>query len=216
MKIAAILFLTLLFNVFVVLGAKQAKPQAGCLADPGLEMFCTESASDLSKLFDDIIATTPNKRPQPAVHGAANRQDSRDLVTRGIYDDIKNYFKIYWSNIKLIAQGHFGEGIFNQLKNAGSWCDKDDWYVKAIKKALAAATLGKFNIICDCLYPVIKVADTYDSLVCKVNTKVLDDAIKGCGKNTSEQIQKVLEEQLNDWNAESGKACKKQKKPKKH
>jgi len=167
-----------------------------CLADSDCAFFCNDSMDDLNKMFDNAVdgipAEDPNATPQ-----SPHRRSYLYLRKREEcgFTAIKNYFKTYWDNLKLIFQGNFGEGIFNQLKNSGSWCESTCWYAKTVKIALKAATLGRSDRICDCVYPVIKLYDTYDKLSCGVDTQAVDEVIKGCvgklGKTMKTQLKKA-------------------------
>ncbi len=98
----------------------------------------------------------------------------------------------YWHNLKLIFSGKFGEGIFNQLKNSGSWCEKDNWIVKAVKAAINAMSGGALTGICDCLYPIIKKYPTYQDLFHDVSGKGFSKVLEQCPANFKDQIKEAI------------------------
>ncbi|KAG0261820.1 hypothetical protein BG011_000651 [Mortierella polycephala] len=173
-----------------------------CVADPDLQFFCDESEVLLDEMIEDMLALVPQDRPkkQHAVQPlagelgttAARRRESQDLVSAENYldffTDVKTYFMNYWKNLKLIFSGRFSEGIFNQLKNSGSWCDNTSWYVKAIKAVINSYSGGALNVICDCVYPMIKKYNSFEELIADADADSLLKVLKQCPAISKEKI----------------------------
>lgn len=169
-----------------------------CLADPGMEMMCDSSQNQLDQLFESVFAKIPHKifkaHQNSGLTSAERRRKNAAALVRqqGLFSDIKEYFVNYWNNLKLIFQGRFGEGIFNQLKNSGSWCEKDNWIVKAIKAGINAISGGALSSICDCVYPVIKNHDNWQQLVAALETHGLFELLGKCTDNLKKHIEDAL------------------------
>ncbi|KAF9936117.1 hypothetical protein BGZ65_002727 [Modicella reniformis] len=173
--------------------------QPPCIADPGMEMFCEKSRAQLNRMIEDVFANVPRKGLKTLQNGITTTSTERNRMNAiaqaqqlGLYTDIKEYFMNYWNNLKLIFQGKFGEGIFNQLKNSGSWCEKDSWVVKAIKAGINLISGGAVTTICDCLYPMIKSYDNYHQIVADVESRGLAAILGKCTSNLKDQIMKAL------------------------
>jgi hypothetical protein len=178
-----------------------------CIADPGMEMFCDPSQKQmkqLNKIFDDVYAKIPSKtlnaHQNAGMTGAERRRMNAIALakTQGLFTDIKDYFVTYWSSLKLIFQGQFGEGIFKQLKNAGSWCEKDNWIVKAIKAGINVLSGGALSSICDCVYPLIKSYDNYHQLVADVEARGLVEILGKC----TDGLRKLIKDALKSFSNE--------------
>ncbi|KAF9352907.1 hypothetical protein BGX34_011909 [Mortierella sp. NVP85] len=169
-----------------------------CIADPGMEIFCDPSRKQLDQIFDDVFAKitykTLNAHQKPGMTSAERRRMNAIALakTQGLFTDIKDYFVTYWDNLKLIFQGHFGEGIFRQLKNAGSWCEKDNWIVKAIKAGINVLSGGALSSICDCVYPMIKSYDNYHQLVADIEARGLVEILGKCTDSLRKHIKDAL------------------------
>ncbi|KAG0371623.1 hypothetical protein BGX24_001408 [Mortierella sp. AD032] len=155
--------------------------------EPGLEMFCSESASQLDAELDAALAELSKK----------SNFSSRDrsypaIVKRGLWDDVTDYFKTYWKALGMIVKGDFGEGIFLQLKNSGSWCNKSSWIVKAVKKVIEKLSGGGLTAICECLVPMVDKYDSFSKLKHGVDSEGFSDVLKGCSSNMRDQIKNAL------------------------
>ncbi|KAF9917226.1 hypothetical protein BX616_001608 [Lobosporangium transversale] len=181
--------------------------KAACVAaDPDLQIFCDEPQAKLNQIIEDIFADIPLTNPgskqdnkmATATVATRRQQQRQNLLLRqnGLFSDIKNYFVSYWENLKLIFQGKFGEGIFNQLKNSGSWCEKDNWIVKAVKAGINAVSGGALTSICECLYPMIRDHKSYQDLAADVFKNGLHNVLNGCSDNFKEQIKKALKKSI--------------------
>ncbi|KAF9902129.1 hypothetical protein EC991_005242, partial [Linnemannia zychae] len=177
-----------------VVGGSTVDDLATC--DPDIEIFCSETndklMADLNKALSEIPPEELNADPAAAAAGPARRRSYPVIVKRNLFTEVGDYFKKYWEALGLIAKGEFGEGIFKQLKNAGSWCNKDDWVVKAVKKVIERLSLGGLTAICECLVPMIDQYESYDKLKEGVNADGLTDVLTGCSKNMRKQIKGAL------------------------
>ncbi|KAG0227118.1 hypothetical protein B0O80DRAFT_465341 [Mortierella sp. GBAus27b] len=181
---------------------KDTVAQVPCVADPGLEMFCDPSShNQLDAMFQSVFDKIPQRvlnsidhRNNRGMTSAERRRQNAVALARqqGIFSDIKSYFVTYWHNLKLIFQGNFSEGIFNQLKNAGSWCEKDSWIVKAIKAGINAISGGALNNICDCVYPMVKNYRNFHELVADLEAHGLTQILGKCTNNLRKQIKGAL------------------------
>ncbi|KAI1313878.1 hypothetical protein EDD11_002413 [Mortierella claussenii] len=166
---------------------------ARCVADPELQFFCEQSQSSLNNMIQDVFANIPKHRP-----GSPRPSNGLDLIRQnGLFADVKHYFVAYWDNLKLIFHGQFGEGIFNQLKNSGSWCEKDNWLVKAAKAGINMLSGGAVTGICECVYPMIRDHKSFKDLTKDVLDNGVQDVLKGCTDNFKKQIKDALKKVLN-------------------
>ncbi|KAF9954842.1 hypothetical protein BGZ72_004242 [Mortierella alpina] len=126
--------------------------------------------------------------------GSTAERRRQGLARRAsIFTEIKDYFVNYWNNLKLILSGNFSEGIFNQLKNSGSWCEKDNWIVKAVKAGINKLSGGALNEICGCLYPMVKNNDNFQGLVSNViGGKGTSDTLQGCSASLKNRIKGAI------------------------
>ncbi|OAQ24992.1 hypothetical protein K457DRAFT_1880007 [Linnemannia elongata AG-77] len=167
--------------------------------DSDLAIFCSETDSQLETDFDTMLAGLPTEDPDAGNADAGNadaaparRRSYPVMVKRDLIDDVKNYFKTYWKALTLIAKGEFGEGIFLQLKNSGSWCENSNWFVKAIKAGISKLSGGGLTAICECLYPMVKQYESYDKLKSDVNANDLTTVLSKCSDNLRKQIKDTL------------------------
>ncbi|KAF9364683.1 hypothetical protein BGX34_000784 [Mortierella sp. NVP85] len=168
--------------------------------DPGMEIFCSDNESALEKMLKDIYAEVP---PPDVPHSnsigtmstAERRKYNAQLMkANGLIADIKKFFSEYVKNLRLIFKGQFGQGIFNQLKSVGAWCEYNHFVVKIIKAGLNAVSGGAVSNICDCLYPMIKSYDSFDDLVADVRKNGLGELLNKCSLNLSLSIQNAIEQ----------------------
>ncbi|KAG0006940.1 hypothetical protein BGZ65_001427 [Modicella reniformis] len=160
--------------------------QPPCIADTGMEMFCDNSMAQLDRIIENVFANVPRKDLKAPQNGRSTtaerrRKNAKALAKQqGLFTDIKTYF------------GKFGEGIFKQLKNAGSWCEKDSWVVKAVKAGINTISGGALSSICECLYPMIKNYDNYHQIVADVESRGLAVILSKCTDNLKSQIKNAL------------------------
>ncbi|KAF9944000.1 hypothetical protein BGZ65_012841, partial [Modicella reniformis] len=135
---------------------KDLRVQVQCRADKGLEIFCNNSDQELDAIIEDVFTNIPRddlsvQRYNGATMTTAERRRMNALVKaqEDLLTEIKNFFVSYWNNLKLIFKGQFGQGIFNQLKNTGAWCEKEDILVKLVKAGINAVSGGALSSICD-------------------------------------------------------------------
>ncbi|KAG0216806.1 hypothetical protein B0O80DRAFT_465429 [Mortierella sp. GBAus27b] len=177
----------------------QAKPiriQVKC--DPGMDIFCDSPQSDLDKMMGDIYSQIPNPQDQfmntAGMTTADRRKNQMNIMKQSnLIEDVKHFFTEYVNNLKLIFQGQFDEGIFNQLKNVGSWCDMDNFVVKIVKAGLNSLSGGAVGNICDCLYPMIKNYNSFDDLVQDVKKNGIGQLLNKCTLNLGINIKDALE-----------------------
>ncbi|KAH7033851.1 hypothetical protein BKA57DRAFT_510585 [Linnemannia elongata] len=159
------------------------------------EIFCDESDvqldNDFDTMFDQLQIPTddPDADTTPA---PARRRSYPVMVKRSIIGDVKSYFKTYWEALGKIFKGEFAEGIFLQMKNSGSWCEKNNWVVKAVKAGIDKLTKGAISGICDCLYPMVKQYESFDKLKADVGNSGLTQVLSKCPDNLRKQIQNSL------------------------
>ncbi|KAF9582744.1 hypothetical protein BGW38_010819 [Lunasporangiospora selenospora] len=221
MKASLFHFLTILVCALAILSVRveaQDDPAPGdvqdseglddytCEADPGFEFLCDDNLTDDEQKFNEIFDNIPKEDPD-APQGQKRRSYPLLFKRDCNLSDVKDYFKAYWDNLKLIFKGQFGLGIFNQLKNSGSWCEKDCWVVKLVLKALAIMSGGRSNLICDCLYPIVKLKDTYDNLACATDTQPVNTIINGCTAKLGKQLKKSLKRQQKVLTSAGKAAC---------
>ncbi|KAF9583691.1 hypothetical protein BGW38_008840 [Lunasporangiospora selenospora] len=182
---------------------KAKKPKA-MVCPPGSEIFCKHQPDDIGRMFENAFVNQLIQRENAARRGGSTADRRRQprpsngiMKQLDIFSDIKSYFVNYWHNIQMIFQGRFGEGIFNQLKNSGSWCEKDNWIVKAVKAVINKLSGGALTVICDCFYPMIKGYDTYQDLFSAVENKGLGEVMGKCSNNMRQQIQEALQKIFN-------------------
>ncbi|KAF9145262.1 hypothetical protein BG015_011949 [Linnemannia schmuckeri] len=169
----------------------ESETQIPC--DLDLEIFCSDPVSQLEADFEQMLTELPTENPDEAATGApARRRSYPAIVKRNLIDDVKNYFKTYWKALGLIVKGEFGEGIFLQLKNSGSWCNNDNWFVKAIKKGIEKLSGGGLTAICECLVPMVDQYESFNKLKEGVGANGLTDVLKGCSENMRKQIKSAL------------------------
>ncbi|KAG0045167.1 hypothetical protein BGZ89_005734 [Linnemannia elongata] len=167
--------------------------------DSELDIFCSETEDQLQTDFDTMLAGLPTEDPDAGNADAGNadaaparRRSYPVMVKRGLIDDVKNYFKTYWKALTLISKGEFGEGIFLQMKNSGSWCENSNWFVKVIKAGISKLSGGGLTAICECLYPMVEKYESYDKLKADVNANDLTAVLSKCSDNLRKQIKNTL------------------------
>ncbi|KAF9930046.1 hypothetical protein BGZ67_006002 [Mortierella alpina] len=194
MKFSLFHFFTLLACVIAVfcVGAEAKKASAACQPGSELELFCTKSSAELDLMLEEIFEAIPFEEPGQEMGTTAERRRQGLARRASIFTEIKDYFMNYWHNLKLIFSGKFGEGIFKQLKNSGSWCEKDNWIVKAVKGAINAMSGGALTGICDCLYPIIKKYDTYQDLFHDISGKGFTKVLEQCPASFKDQIREAI------------------------
>ncbi|KAG0258435.1 hypothetical protein DFQ27_004632 [Actinomortierella ambigua] len=219
MKLSHSHFLILAASLFVTTSVVHA--QEAC--DPPFDIFCTGTDTDVDRMFEQFLATIPdpaNNATSGANNGttgnpknatAANPVHYTHLYRRDgcpapptcpghrskkeLAEDIAAYFKGYVDNIKLIAQGKFDEGIFNQLKNAGRWCDSSSFFVQTVIEGLNVATLGIAARVCDCLYATFKPYENFDQF----KLAILCQGARAFSSNCPHQVlTKIASEALLD------------------
>ncbi|KAF9163509.1 hypothetical protein BGX20_001297 [Mortierella sp. AD010] len=193
MKLSLFHYLALFACAFAVL-CVQADARTNrnkCLAKGDLAVFCGDTDVKFEKMLDSAFSNAIQRR-NGGRRGTTAEQRRQNASSMGIFTDVKDYFVTYWENLKLIFNGNFGEGIFRQLKNAGSWCEKDNWIVKAVKLAINSLSGGALSGICDCLYPVIKSYDNFDKLVADLDYKHIVKMMDKCPKNMRDQVVGAL------------------------
>ncbi|KAG0270937.1 hypothetical protein BGZ95_001347, partial [Linnemannia exigua] len=158
--------------------------------DISLESFCSESESQLDIDFDTMLAELPTEDPDAgATATPALRRSYPVFVKRDLIGDVKLYFKNYYRALGMIVKGDFGEGLFLQLKNSGSWCNHDSSIVKVIKKGIEMLSGGALTAICECLVPMVDQYESYNKLKKDASAT---DILKGCSNNLSKQIKDAL------------------------
>ncbi|KAF9947472.1 hypothetical protein BGZ72_010530 [Mortierella alpina] len=178
--------------VFCV-GAVAKKPSVACQPGSDLELFCTKTSAELDLMLEEVFEAIPFEEPGQEMGTTAERRRQGLARRASIFTEIKDYFMTYWHNVKLIFSGNFSEGIFNQLKNCGSWCEKDNWIVKAVKGAINAMSGGALSGICDCLYPIIKNIDSYTDLVGALSVETFPKFFNQCpDEKFKERIKRAL------------------------
>ncbi|KAF9348752.1 hypothetical protein BGX26_012861 [Mortierella sp. AD094] len=189
MKLSLFHYFALLACAFAVLcvqvDARTDKNK--CLAKGDLKVFCDDTDVQFEKMLDSVFSNAIQKQ-NGGRRGTTAELRRQSHAKMGIFSDIKDYFVTYWESLKLIFTGNFGEGIFKQLKNAGSWCEKDNWIVKAVKLAINSLSGGALSGICDCLYPIIKSYDNFDKLVGDLDYNHLVGMMDKCPKNMKDQL----------------------------
>ncbi|KAK3842413.1 MAG: hypothetical protein J3R72DRAFT_508843 [Linnemannia gamsii] len=128
----------------------------------------------------------------PTASSPARRRSYPAIVKRALWDDVVNYFKNYRKALGMIVKGDFGEGLFQQLKNSGSWCNKSSWIVKAAKKIIEKRSGSGLITICECLVPMIDKHGSFNKLKDGVGAEGLTDVLKGCSDNMRNQIKTAL------------------------
>ncbi|KAG0371624.1 hypothetical protein BGX24_001409 [Mortierella sp. AD032] len=128
----------------------------------------------------------------PAAASPARRRSCPAIVKRALWDDVVNYFKTYRKTLGMVVKGDFGEGVFQQLKNSGSWCNKSSWIVKAVKNIIEKRSGSGLTTICECLVPMIDKHGSFNNLKDDVGAEGLTDALKGCSDNMRNQIKTAL------------------------
>lgn len=187
---------------FTVLCSTQveAKKETGVVriqvkCDPGMEIFCNQPQSNLDKMLEDVYSQIPN--PSQGQNRDQRRKNSVSILKQvNLIEEVKRFFTEYVNNLKLIFQGQFDEGIFNQLKNVGSWCEKEHFVVKIVKAALNSLSGGAVGNICDCLYPMIKTYDSFEDLIQDVKKNGLGELLNKCSLNLGLNIKDALEKQV--------------------
>ncbi|KAF9954030.1 hypothetical protein BGZ70_010686 [Mortierella alpina] len=194
MKFSLFHFFTLVACVIAVfcVGAEAKKASVACQPGSDLELFCTKTSAELDLMLEEVFETIPFEEPGREMGTTAERRRQGLARRASIFTEIKDYFMNYWHNLKLIFSGKFGEGIFKQLKNSGSWCEKDNWIVKAVKGAINAMSGGALTGICDCLYPIIKKYDTYQDLFHDISGKGFSNVLAQCPANFKDQIKEAI------------------------
>ncbi|KAF9285803.1 hypothetical protein BGZ68_003546 [Mortierella alpina] len=190
MKFSLFQIFTLLACMIAVIcvGAEAKKASVACQPDSDLELFCTKTSAELDLMLEEIFETIPFEEPGHEMGTTAERRRQGLARRASIFTEIKDYFMNYWHNLKLIFSGKFGEGIFNQLKNSGSWCEKDNWIVKAVKAGINTLSGGALDDICGCLYPMVKNSDNFRNLVSKV-TSGDSSILQGCSASLAGRIK---------------------------
>ncbi|KAG0249059.1 hypothetical protein DFQ27_000401, partial [Actinomortierella ambigua] len=188
--------------------------------DPIFDIFCTGTEHDVDRIFDEFLASFPdpaNNATSSANNGTTgnpkNDAAAKPVLTplyrrqngcpikstcpgrrskKTLFGDIQQYFKTFAANIKLIAQGKFGEGIFNQMKNAGEWCDNPNVFVKSVLEGLKIVTTGGSDAICDCVYATIKPYDNFDQFQLAALCKDVDVLAPNCPNQARLSLSKQL------------------------
>ncbi|KAG0202779.1 hypothetical protein BGX28_004789 [Mortierella sp. GBA30] len=194
MKFSLFHIFTLLACVLAVLCVRADAKKSSVVCDPSLKLFCDKSTAQLDLMLEQVFETIPFEEPGKQMGTTASRRRQVQGLARrsSIFVEIKEYFTNYWHNLKLIFSGHFGEGIFNQLKNSGSWCEKDNWIVKAVKAAINSMSGGALVGICDCLYPMISKYDTYQQLFGDITSKGFGEILDRCPANIRKQLTDTI------------------------
>ncbi|KAG0202781.1 hypothetical protein BGX28_004791 [Mortierella sp. GBA30] len=167
MKFSILSFFLLLVGLIAVLCVPVDAQESSdaCDMGPDLQYLCGLTEVQMDRMLEQALENVALVDPRSKDLGTtAARRRHQGLAKRNIFSDIKDYFVTYWNSLKLIFQGKFGEGIFNQLKNSGSWCEKNNWIVKAAKAFINKLSGGGLSVICDCLYPLVQRYDSFDQL----------------------------------------------------
>ncbi|KAF9157562.1 hypothetical protein DFQ26_008607 [Actinomortierella ambigua] len=216
MKFSRPHFLILAASLLVTASVVHA--QEAC--DPLFDIFCTGTENDVDSMLDEFLASIPDPvtnatsganngtTGNPKNATAANPVHYTHLYRRdgcpapptcpghrhkkGLVEDIAAYFKGYADNIKLIAHGHIAEGIFNQLKNAGGWCDNSNTFVQSVIEAMNTATRGSAEKICDCVYATLKPYDNFEQLQLAALCKDVEILAPNCPGQSRAVLAKKL------------------------
>lgn len=179
-------------------GKNISRVQIKC--DAGMEVFCNQPQSDLDDILNETYAQIPDPRKGQNTVGMTSAERRRNNVSimrqENLIEQVKTFFTTYVNNLKLIFTGRFDEGIFGQLKNVGSWCEKDNFVVKIVKAALNSLTAGAVGNICDCLYPMIKNYNSFEELVQDVKKNGLGELLNKCTLNLGLNIKDALEKAM--------------------
>ncbi|KAF9575769.1 hypothetical protein EC968_001556 [Mortierella alpina] len=164
--------------------------------DAIFELLNTKTSDELDDMLMNVLNAIPHEAISRDIGTTAERRRQGLSRRFDLFGGIKDYFVNYWHNLKLIFSGNFSEGIFNQLKNSGSWCEKDNAIVKAIKDGIAKLSGGALDEICDCLYPIVKNSDDFKNLGTTVlkggsaSKSLLKDCSATLGKRIKGAIKK--------------------------
>ncbi|KAG0249576.1 hypothetical protein DFQ27_009939 [Actinomortierella ambigua] len=219
MKFSCSHFLILAASLLVATSVVHA--QEAC--DPFFDIFCASTDNDVDSMIDEFLATIPdpvNNATSGANNGTTDNPKNATAANpvythlyrrdgcpappkcpgrrhkKGLVEDVAGYFKGYADNIKLIAHGKFGEGIFNQLKNAGSWCDNPNTFVKSVITGMNTATAGSAEKICGCIYATLKPYDNFDQFKLAVLCKGIDVLASDCPNQSRNSIANQLQGDL--------------------